>query len=62
MAEHLERKLFRLRTKLVELKQNLPMDNISFSTLLEIESLEREITFLSSDTIDFDINKDTNIN
>ncbi len=62
MAEHLENKLKRLKAKLDELKRNLPMDNIPLSTLLEIESIEREIIFLSSDTIDFDVNEDTTIN
>jgi len=62
MAEHLENKLERLKARLNELKRNLPLDNIPLSTLLEIESLERELVFLSADTVDFDINEDTTIN
>ena len=62
MAEHLENKLARLRARLDELKRNLPLDNIPLSTLLEIESLERELVFLSTDTVDFDITEDTTVN
>lgn len=49
MAEHLEHKLSKLQAKLDELHRQLPLDNIPLSMLLEIESLEREIQFLTSD-------------
>ena len=49
MAEHLERKLDRLKAKLDEVQRNLPVDNIPLSMLLEIETLEREINYLSLD-------------
>ncbi|HEX21749.1 MAG TPA: hypothetical protein ENH19_03765 [Actinobacteria bacterium] len=50
MAEHLEHKLTKLQAKLDDLHHKLPFDNIPLSMLLEIESLEREIQFLSSNT------------
>lgn len=49
MAEHLEHKLSKLQAKLDELHRQLPLDNIPLSMLLEIEALEREIQFLTSD-------------
>jgi len=50
MAEHLEHKLSKLQAKLEDLHRKLPFDNIPLSMLLEIEALEREIQFLTSDT------------
>lgn len=50
MAEHLEQKLLRLRARLDELQRSLPADEISLSSLLEIEALEQEISFLASES------------
>lgn len=62
MAEYLETKLERLKAKLDELKRNLPLDNIPLSTILEIESIEREIGYLTSDTLYYDFDEDISIN
>lgn len=59
MAEHLERKLARLKAKLDELQRHLPVDEIPLSTLLEIETLEREIGYLSAEISLNDFNDDT---
>lgn len=59
MAEHLERKLARLKAKLDELQRQLPVDEIPLSTLLEIETLEREIGYLSAEISLNDFNDDT---
>lgn len=62
MAEYLETKLERLKAKLDELKRNLPLDNIPLSTILEIESIEREIGYLTSDTLYYDFDEDISVN
>lgn len=54
MGEHLEQKLARLKAKLYELHRNLPVEDIPLSMLLEIEALEREISYLTSDTSHYD--------